>query len=179
MRRFYALTNSPASDELQWIESQELAGVDIRPLWQGTRVDEEKLSRVKFFMNDKLKADYLANPMGLPILSERAKNILVSGVRSDEVQVIPASIYQRHTNQKVEGYYLLNALRVFSALSPTCDPECAPFTDLEIVGNKIPTDAHLFRLIEYSPILIISEDLFHTLSGKDLKGMGVYPVITI
>lgn len=125
-------------------------------------------------------SDYPANIMGWPIVSERLLNHLFPLISSC-VQVISAPIYEQNSNERIEGYSIINVTKVVDCLIreksvPWYDGrEISGFYELCIDPGKTE-GAHMFKCLvapgEVDFRVICSYDLVSSLQGKGFKGLA-------
>src|SRR5262249_49830290 len=115
MRSFYILSRDPSRHDLQSLIHSELAGFNPALLRRGERIDAFPTD-MRLFVTNKNRTDSLGNAHGWHILSERAMMNVKELVPETDLQVLSLPILDSITKTPVEGYYLVNCLRVIGAL---------------------------------------------------------------
>jgi hypothetical protein len=137
--------------------------------------------RLRLEHSNKPVADYVANSMGWPIMSER----LVTQLRvffKDAVKLIPAPLFELNTDELVPGYFILNVIKRCDCVDVeksvgwyTKDGSLGGFDDVCIDPTKargcdifkyvIPPDRIDFGVT-------CSFDLVKSLEGKGFSGLA-------
>jgi hypothetical protein len=80
---------------------------------------------------------------------------------------LPAPIYDAEA-RPLSGYSVVNVIRCIDALA---DPLVS--VDKMVLNEaRIPSDAHLFRIVSHETLLIASEEMVEEVTGKSLQGIA-------
>ena len=136
--------------------------------------------RLRLQPGSKPLADYLANPLGWPVMSKRLIKALSPFIK-DSVQLIPAPLYEKNSKRLVAGYSIVNALKIIDCIDVA---RSVPWYDGKKLGGFYETcidpartnKEHIFhcrippRGVDYG--IVCSYDLVKSLVGKAFKGMA-------
>lgn len=167
---FYVLTYDDNND-LEVVADYEMGQFDLMAFWNGAVFDGEIPDEVRLWVSKGKSADYLANPISWPIISDRLWSILKPLVEKD-CQILPIAMHYEKTKKKVSGYSLLNPLRVFRAAKLYGNKADASLSSLEFDRKKIPLDVHIFRLRQSSSRIIVSDEFRKAVWDKKVKGLA-------
>ena len=125
--------------------------------------------------------DIVDNISGELIVSSRAREVLESeGVTGDVVEYLPFTLKDKRGRRTKGQFYLANLLlkvhcldRENSAFSTYDDNEVLGVKRLKVLKEKIPPEAKLFRLGEYTRIVVIRSDLVQRINDEKLTGLTV------
>jgi hypothetical protein len=125
-------------------------------------------------------ADYPGNALGWPIMSERLVKALWRFIK-DSVQLIPAPLYERNSDELVTGYSIVNVLKILNCIDVS---RSVPWYDGKRLGGfyekcidpKRTKKEHIFHCrippkgVDYG--VTCSYDLVKSLVGKRFTGMA-------
>jgi hypothetical protein len=132
---------------------------------------------MRLYVSNKKRADSLGNAFSWHILSERAITTLRQFVPETDLQVLGVPIFDAANEQRVEGYFLANCLRVIAALAAPVGSKPIYAHKVVIKDSCVLPDTHLFHLQEAARYWIVSDVLWKSLLGFD--GLSVIPVQTV
>jgi hypothetical protein len=126
--------------------------------------------------------DIVDNISGELIVSSRAREVLESeGVTGDMVEYLPFTLKDKRGRRTKGQFYLANLLLKVHCL----DREQSEVTfskvsgkvlgvrKLKVLNEKIPPEAKLFRLGEYTRLIVIRSDLVRRINDEKLTGLTV------
>jgi hypothetical protein len=136
--------------------------------------------------------DYLADPLGVPILSSRLRIALErNGVGISDIQYLPIRVFLS-TGKEIHGYSIANILsrlpalnRAHSVLLDDDPEEIDPVTNAPTVRglwraalNGAPLVGHdVVRLVEFFPPVFVSERFAQVFSKGGFTGAALTPVL--
>jgi hypothetical protein len=174
MRQFFVMTYDDRED-LDTVADYEMGDFDLMTFWTGQRFSGRIPKCVRVWVEKGEPSDYLSNPIGWEIISERFWRMLRPHVKG-QAQTLSVPLYYEGTQKPVPGYRLLNPLCCVSALRRKSDAD-AQTRKLDM--QRIPDDVDLFRLAESPTTVLISDFILSEISGKGLKGLALiktYPI---
>jgi hypothetical protein len=153
---------------------------DLTVFWKGKKFRGQIPDYVKLYIrkgDENLPApDLLPNPVSWCIFSRRMLDICWPLIK-DDVQVFDAPIYLCD-GTKIEGYKLVNPIRMLDCLDKELsegimekDGNVSYCGKLYIKEYNVGKH-NIFRLSDWFPPVIISEELFQMLNGKGLIGVA-------
>jgi hypothetical protein len=126
--------------------------------------------------------DIVDNISGELIVSSRAREVLESeGVTGDVVEYLPFTLKDKRGRRTKGQFYLANLLLKVDCM----DREKSDFSvsdfdgrvlgvdTLKVLNEKIPPEAKLFRLGEYTRLIVIRSDLVRRINDEKLTGLTV------
>jgi hypothetical protein len=181
MKKFHSLIYSQHSN-LMTVQIYEMGDFDLRQIWRSKILTEPLPETVRFYVDfkDSLPTDYVANPTSWPICSERMTAFLVK--RSpDCIQVIDAPLFEVGTNERVNGYKIINVIRLISCLDldnsryKSWNKSTGTVQNLNhtvIKSEQVPDNTHIFRIKEYFTDIYFSDELAHDFDYQGLSGFA-------
>ena len=174
MRDFYILTFDSGRDYFMTVADYQINDFDVTLLWGKGMVEANISESVKLFVNTESvqPADLIGNPISWHVCSERLISAWFSKIKND-VQLLKAPLYDLKTKEQITGFQILNPIKSLDVL----DREKSTFVgsmaiDFVVDRSKIPDSVNIFRPIESSSDVIVSEELPNALIGKGYKGIA-------
>ncbi|HYO59978.1 imm11 family protein [Archangium sp.] len=134
---------------------------------------------------DMLK-DFIDNPDRVLYVSQRAREVLQQqGLSEDVIEYLPFVLLDKRGRRVREQYYIANPLVRVPCLDFTRsrywldsdDPtDLGGITVLHMLEDRLPADARLFRVAEYTRLVVLRSDLLEALRQAGLTGPHVQPV---
>ena len=132
--------------------------------------------------------DFIDNPDRVLYVSQRAREILQQqGLSDGVVEYLPFVLLDKRGRRVREQYFIANPLLRVSCLDfarsryslDSDDPtDIGGITVLHMHEDRIPADARLFRVAEYTRLMVLRSDLLEVLRQAGLTGPHVQPVST-
>ena len=130
--------------------------------------------------NSIMTDNFVASPrMGL-LINAKVKNIF-DALNIDNVQYFKSRLIDENTNAINDDYCLINIIGKISCVDKAqSELELFPDGDIRFIDKLVlnlndNTDyGHIFRLAEYSPLLIINNELKTALETKNVTGFKIY-----
>lgn len=152
----------------QCVDDWDAGTFDILSLYSGAPIGPIP-SDVRITLSTGNRVDLVANPLQWLIVSKRLKEVIAQRC-GDGVQFVDMPMYYR--GKVVRNYYVANPLgkvRAFKGRTRNIQL-------LELNHNKIPLDAHLFRMEYVAPIYVMSDAMRKDIRAKGLKGISIKQV---
>lgn len=175
MSKYYVLSHDSNQDDLAVVSDYEMGNFDLTRLWSGGEFQGSFPPDVRLWVTKGEQSDYLGNPLSWPIISDRLWN-LICGLAEQCCQILDVPLYFEGTETSVEGFSLMNVTCTVAAAKPEESQPDHSIGNLVLDGNKIPTDAHVFRLAESSTLILVSNAVREKMSGKQLQGIALIEV---
>jgi len=155
---------------------------DYLSLRRGIRLkgDLPPVVRLRLEQNSKPLADFPGNALGWPIMSERLVTHLSPFIQ-DCVQLIPAPLFEQHSDKRVPGYFIVNVIKVLNCVDMA--HSTPRFDGDRLTGfNEVCFDpaktrgAHIFKYlvppdkVDFS--VICSYELVKSLDQKGFTGLA-------
>lgn len=187
MNFFYKLIYSDVEDNVVVINDYDLQGFKYTNLLVGKPIQIWNSNICLFYEEDGQFEDYLPNPLGWPILSQRMVK-LFDNLGVGNIQYLQINICHKASGKEVGGYQIANILELIPALDlkesvyhsqSDTTGRVEGLIKLVICSNKIGPDVHIFRLTEYPFALLISEKLKKVLVKEKITGIDFSRVKTL
>jgi hypothetical protein len=184
MRSFYQLIHNTNRSGLYVVSDYDLGDFDSRRLWHGERLEGLIPGDVRLYLQTlgRQPADLVWNPVSWPICSQRLLELILPVCQGD-VEVLPAPLFDEASSTPVPGYGLLNVTRLILCLDAENsvvgrsreDGRLAGVYTYVLKADRIPPDAHLFRLTEWPYTILMSNAVEQVLRGEGLTGLALMP----
>lgn len=167
--------------DLPTIQEYELAGFDMTSLWKGKEIASfpTDLRLVINAKGDDQIPDLVGNPISWFVVSDRLANILSANERAGDVQLIPAPLVRETDGAAVQGYQVLNPLKLVNCLDESeskfrrsARGTLASLERCVLNQHSIPSDVRLFRLGEMPRAVFVRDDVAKRTIGKGLLGLA-------
>ncbi len=179
--KYYELTYDASFENEQTIGDYEMGEFDLTVFWIAEEYRGQIPTSVRLYVRKEdealPQACLLANPISWWIFSERLLQHWWPLIK-DDIQVFDAPVYRKSDGSKVDGYKLINPVRILDCIDWERS-ECSRYDNGDIAYfNKIFIDGkkarghHLFRLQGYLYTLIVSDTLASMLIGTDFRGIA-------
>jgi hypothetical protein len=179
--KYYELTYDASYENEHTIGEYELGDFDVFQFLEGRPHYGKIPACVRLYVTEGdenlPQASLLANPLSWKIFSERLLQHWWPLIK-DDIQVFDAPVYRISDGSKVDGYKLINPVRILDCIDWERS-ECSRYDNGDIAYfNKIFIDGkkarghHLFRLQGYLYTLIVSDTLASMLIGTDFRGIA-------
>jgi len=179
LTKYHAVLEYDPSDRLAKVICYDLRSFDFTLLWNCAHKDADILDNVRLYISNGELPDYIANPLSWPIFSGRLIDIICNFAQVD-IELLECHIFIEHSEQQVLGFKAVNTLKQFAALDPIYsrisrdkDGMITAVHKIAVLDDKIDSDVHIFRLIEWPYPLIISDELARALVGRRLVGIAL------
>lgn len=186
MRKYHRLITDSSRNELFTVIDYSIEGFDLTELWDGTQINTPLPIDVKLLVDsaNSTEPDLVGNPISWFICSNRLIKKWLPLIE-DDVQLLEAPLYEKSSNKKIDGYKILNPIKLIRAL----DLEKSKF-----IGNKekiktiskfvletinIPENVHMFRPKEFPKAIIVSDELAQKILGVGIEGVAFVPCDSI
>jgi hypothetical protein len=178
LTKYHAVLEYDLEGNLARVANYELHGFDFTLLWNGRYLSAGIPSDVCLYMGAGDLPDYVSNPLSWPICSDRLANILCNSAR-DDIQLLECQIFRQQSMEEVLGYKIVNPLRRFSALDLTRSRisrdkwgRIIAVLKIAILDDKIDSKVHIFRLVEWPYMVIVTDGLAREFIGRDFVGLA-------
>lgn len=183
MRKFYEVMVNPDLEGFAGVSEYELNGFDLFTLIDAKKCDQSDLDvvRISLSKGDVKHLDFIGAPIPWPIISDRFFNLIKQDILHD-IEVLSPPIFLSDTNDKVDGYHLINILSLIDCVDMSRSvidegPTGGDFIyELYVDPKKIPDDVNIFRVPNSDGQFMISEDVLRKISGQGLTGLVVSEV---
>jgi hypothetical protein len=188
MRAFYDFGPDSRQLGLEYVCRYDADEFDTSALIRCRPLDDGVPAEVRMWVERGGRTDFLANPEGWPILSDRLIE-LIQGIAAADVQALPFPLIYAGCQEPVNGYGLVNVLR---SLSGAVDLEKSVTSEMVILGKRIqnvitpvfrskniPLDAHIFRPHESPYRIVISGDLAQAMIAARVVGVALIRATTV
>jgi hypothetical protein len=182
MAEYYKLLVDTDRRDLMRVTDYDLNGFDYRSIWLGKPLDpvqREALSKVILFVSkSKTAGDYINNPLGWPIASQRFSRVALS-LAATTAEAYPVNLISHKDKERVPEYECINV----TALLPCIDLQrsrvsyddedrtsIAAIYDFTLLRNSIPNNVHLFRAVEWPVAIFVSRILAKALTDAQVTG---------
>lgn len=182
---YYPWVRDDEDDSFAWITKDS----DFLMHWMDSYLLHEGISVKSWFPTDTVfqladhhgikLTDSIPNTLHLLIVSEKMKGVLEEK-SSAEIEFLPVRIRNQRGRVLQEPYFIANILGTVECVdrerskfwcSDIRPDQVFHFYRLTLDGEKIPSDAKLFRLREKSNLVIIREDLADDILRAGCDGM--------
>ncbi|MFP2959049.1 hypothetical protein ACLEPN_14700 [Myxococcus sp. 1LA] len=129
--------------------------------------------------------DFIGNPDMVLYVSKRVQQILIErGLVGVVVELLPFELLDKRRRRVREPYALANPLLRISCLDfersryrrTASDPETLADVDiLHVKEDAIPDDAQIFRVAEFSELMVLRSDLLAAFQHAEVTGLAVHP----
>lgn len=183
---FYRLIYPDEENDILILNDYELYGFKYTDLLVGKIIDKWNKNIQLFYDQEGKLEDYISNPLGWPIVSQRIVKIFDS-LEIVNIQYFPANILHKTSNKEIHSYHIVNVLELISALDleksvyDSWDDSRKRVRGLRepvIQNNKIAPEIDIFRLTEYPFWLLISERLKQIFIKERITGVDFWQVKT-
>lgn len=179
-RMFYQPIFDDRHHDWQRVNRYELDGFDVTELWGGSSATAARdLKNVKLYVTPGRPTDYMANPLSLQICSDR----LIQGVAAligADVQSFDAPLVDANTKMPISSYRFLNVVRRVASLDAEKSVvshrndgtgRISAVYRVSIDAARVPADVHIFRLKEFFPIVVVSQEFVDALLISGVRGI--------
>jgi hypothetical protein len=133
--------------------------------------------------SDALDFDVVVNGIGWIIVSNRLGDAFKT-VAPNDVELLPVVISGTDGELLRRDFCVANALQMVEAMSEQKSVRSRvkwpsgtyPVIHLAVVGSKIPSDVHVFRIKECPHLFIVDEEVKKALSQRPHDGLAFIPV---
>ena len=116
---FYQLSYDATREDFIVVDDYETGDFDITLFWKGLEFKGQIPEDVKLFIDtnkqDRIWADVLPSPISWWIISDKLLHLWRDLIKHD-VQVLDPPLFSLSDNEKVQGYNLINPLRVIPCI---------------------------------------------------------------
>lgn len=134
-------------------------------------------------------SDYLANPLGLCVMSRRLVDALLPFF-TDSVQLLEIPVYEPNGKTAHESFWIVNVLEAYDCVekvgaSLQYNEEDTPigYTDPKFNSKLIPPGKHIFKHMEPDNMpgteVFVSAELATSLDGKEFSGIAFMRIDTV
>ncbi|RKH12958.1 hypothetical protein D7Y13_25840 [Corallococcus praedator] len=132
--------------------------------------------------------DFIDNPDCVLYVSQRVREVLASrGLVGEAVELLPFVLLDKRGRRVRESYAIANPLVSVPCLDFERSKyrrrvgranELAEVNRLHLREDSLPDDAQLFRVAEYTEMMVLRSDLLEAFQQAGLTGLAVHPVGT-
>lgn len=131
--------------------------------------------------------DFVGNPDRVLYVSQRARDLMLQqGLSEDLVEYLPFILVDKRGRRLQEQYFIANPLLRVPCLERSLSKYRLNSDDPNDIGRihvlhlveDLPQEARLFRVAEFTRLMVIRSDLLETLQHAGLTGLHVQPVGT-
>ena len=131
--------------------------------------------------------DFVGNPDRVLDVSQRARDLMLQqGLSEDLVEYLPFILVDKRGRRLQEQYFIANPLLRVPCLERSLSKYRLNSDDPNDIGRihvlhlveDLPQEARLFRVAEFTRLMVIRSDLLETLQQAGLTGLHVQPVGT-
>ncbi|MCP3143931.1 imm11 family protein [Pyxidicoccus xibeiensis] len=129
--------------------------------------------------------DFIDNPDRVLYVSQRVQDVLKSrGLVGEAIELLPFVLLDKRGRRTRESYAIANPLVRVPCLDferskyrrTASDPnELAEVKLLHVREDAVPDNAQLFRMAEYSEMIVLRSDLLEAFQQAGLTGLAVNP----
>lgn len=174
MKELFQLTIDASRTDLMSVVKYDLADFDLTLFWGKGKIEKKLPESVKLLVNKQAgrEPDLLGNPISWHIASERLINFWKPEIET-AVQRFEAPLFDIQESDKISGYEILNPLKFVEALNKEKSVFLGEIiTEFVFDRQKVPSDCHIFRPVEFPEAIIVSDILVNRLVGMGLEGIA-------
>ncbi len=182
MKKLYDLIYDTTKRNQKNVAEYDDNDFDITVFWQGKTYNETIPKSVRLYVDSKKPTfpDFMANPISWLICSERLVNIFQARA-SNCLQLFDAPLFDQKTKEAIAGYKVVNIVKLIPCLdfnkSVVSYSEDGSYVisiiDPVYIEDRLPRDAHLFRVVEDKYRIIVSKELADDLVKERVTGIAL------